>query len=117
MNLLELQNVFAVSVAGLILQASKLGYLITLGEAYRPPETAALYAKEGIGIVHSAHCSRLAIDVCLFKDTEYLTDIDSYRALGEYWKAQSTELVRTVWGGDFSKPDPDHFSVFHDGVS
>lgn len=103
----EYQQLFAVCVATLILRLEELQYRVTFGEAYRPPETAALYAKQGRGIVKSLHCDRLAVDLNLFRDGEYLTSTEDYRSAGMIWKALNP-FAR--WGGDFAKPDGNHFS-------
>jgi hypothetical protein len=50
MTLLELQKKFTLLVAQLIGHAYSLGYSLTFGEAYRPKETAQLYAQQGRGI-------------------------------------------------------------------
>ena len=111
MTLGEKQRLFAKMVGELILKAYQLGFEITLGEAYRPPETAKQYALEGRGISNSLHTSRLAIDLNLFQNGKYLTKSEDYLPLGEYWEAQGGS-----WGGRFSKPDGNHFSLSHDGV-
>lgn len=112
MTLREKQSLFAAAVGLLIAQAYWDGYEITFGEAYRPPETAALYAEQGRGIKNSLHCSRLAVDLNLFRDGKYLTDTEDYRDLGEWWE-ELTPLAR--WGGNFSRPDGNHFSFTHGG--
>jgi len=112
-SLLELQDTFASLVARLIEVAHTMGYQITLGEAWRPPETAKLYAQQGKGIRDSLHISRLAIDVNLFKDGQYLTQSEDYAELGAFWKSLHP-LAR--WGGDFSRPDGNHFSMENEGI-
>jgi hypothetical protein len=113
MRLVEKQWLFADLVAKLLKYARKKGYRVSLGEAWRPKETASMYARSGRGIANSLHCSRLAIDVNLFKDGKYLTDSESYELLGRYWERQN-ELC--CWGGRFSRPDGNHFSITHNGV-
>lgn len=115
MTLREKQAAFSVLVAKLIIEATRRGYTVTLGEAWRPPETAALYAKQGKGIAHSLHTDRLAIDLNLFRDGVYFGRSDSYQPLGEWWEAQSTADLPCAWGGRFTKPDGNHFSIRHDG--
>lgn len=115
MKLIELQKAFSLKVAQLIGHAYSEGYSITFGEAYRPPETAELYAKQGRGSKTSLHCDRLAIDLNVFKDGKYLTDAESYRDLGEYWESLGTSEIPTRWGGYFSSGDANHFSVEYNG--
>jgi len=115
MTLLEKQQVFASLLPRLINKARELGYEVTIGEAYRPQAMADLDAKEGKGIKCSLHGERLAIDLNLFKDGEYLTDTRAYQALGMYWESLSHSEYETRWGGFFAKPDGDHFSIMHEG--
>lgn len=111
MTLSEKQQLFAVKIAQLILWAGDHGYRLTFGEAYRTPEQAALNAKKGSGITNSLHTQRLAVDFNLFIGGQYQTDSAAYLPLGEYW-----ESIGGAWGGRFSKPDGNHFSLEHNGV-
>lgn len=112
MTLSQKQQKFAQMVALLIQQAKSLGYEVTLGEAYRPPEVAQIYARDGRGIANSLHTSRLAIDLNLFLDGKYLTQTEDYLPLGEWWETQGG-----AWGGRFqTRPDGNHFSLEHNGV-
>lgn len=111
MTLSEKQSLFTVMIAQLILWANEHGYRLTFGEAYRTPEQAKLNAKSGKGISNSLHTQRLAVDFNLFINGQYKTDTPSYLPLGEYW-----ESIGGTWGGRFSKPDGNHFSLEHNGV-
>jgi len=108
-----LQEQFAASVAKLIQKANELGYGVTFGECWRTPEQAQWDADHHIGVAHSLHMDRLAIDLNLFKDGEFLTTPEAYIQLGEYWKTLG-ENYR--FGGDFKIKDYDHFSITPDGV-
>jgi len=55
---------------------------------------------------HSAHKQRLAIDLNLFLDGEYLTTTEAHRPFGEYWVSLDAE--NHVWGGEFD--DGNHYS-------
>lgn len=112
-TLSQLQRQFTLAVAAFILWAQSQGYELTFGEAYRTPEQAALNAANGTGIANSVHTKRLAIDLNLFIKDFYRTDSEAYRPLGEKWK-QLHPLAR--WGGDFAKPDGNHFSFEWEGV-
>jgi hypothetical protein len=118
MDLLHKQFIFSPLVARLILFAYQKGYSVTLDWAYRPPEIAAQYAEEGLGIASSLHCDRLAMDLNLFQNDEFLTDSAQYIELGEFWKDLSDPRtgITCTWGGDFQKPDGRHFSIEHDGT-
>src|SRR5574337_194561 len=83
---------------------------VTFGEAYRTPEQAALNAAKGTGIAQSLHTSRLAIDLNLYIDGVYQTNTAAYEPLGVYW-----ESIGGSWGGRFSKPDGNHFSLAYGG--
>jgi hypothetical protein len=112
-TLREQQSLFCLLVGQLILYAYDQGYELTFGDAYRSPEQAAANATSGAGIKNSLHTQRLAIDLLLFKDGVYLTDSAAYKPLGDYWKALS---ILNFWGGDFSKPDGNHFSSGRGGI-
>ena len=83
----------------LIQYAYQQGFELTFGDAW---------AKDG----HkkgSLHYSRLAIDLNLFKDGEYLTKTEDHLPLGEYW-----ESLGGSWGGRFN--DGNHYSLEHGGM-
>ena len=108
-----LQEQFAGDAARLIVEALQRGYGVTLGEAWRTPEQAALNAEKGIGVANSLHCERLALDLNLFRNGVWLTDTAPYAEMGGYWKSLGPNHR---WGGDFHKPDPDHYSISPDGI-
>jgi hypothetical protein len=107
------QRRFTQYVALLIQYAYARGYELSFGEAYRTPEQARLNAKAGTGIANSLHTLRLAIDLNLFKDGQYLARSEDYEPLGKFWEALAPDCC---WGGRFSRPDGNHFSITHNGV-
>jgi hypothetical protein len=110
MSLRKKQSKFARMVADLILKAYELGYEITLGDAYRDPRLHGdVGVKKGYGHAKSCHKIRLAIDLNLFKDGEYLEGSDAHRPLGEWWESQGG-----TWGGRFN--DGNHYSLEHEGM-
>lgn len=113
MTLGQKQRLFVKMVGKLIAWAYDNGYELSFGEALRDPRIAELNAQSGTGIVNSLHLSRLAIDFNLFVQGAYMTQTESYKALGTYWK---TLHPLNRWGGDFSKPDGNHFSIEDGGV-
>lgn len=121
MELLQLQQRFTRLLADLIIFAYNKGYEITMGEVYRPPETALLYARQGRGIARSVHCDRLGADLNLFHNDKYITDSAAYEMLGVYWESLDTPEFECIWGGRFkdkngkSKPDGNHFSIAFNG--
>jgi len=113
MTLSQKQSTFAANIARLILKLNDAGYMVTFGEAHRPDWVAKEYARQGKGSAKSLHISRLAIDLMLFKDGQYLTKTEDYAEAGSIWKSLDPG---NAWGGDFtSRPDGNHFSMMHEG--
>jgi hypothetical protein len=120
MTLGEKQRAFVHNIGRLIIWAYGNDLELSFGEAQRSVAQAQANAAAGTGISNSLHLRRLAIDLNLFKDLSlegdediYQTDSGAYYTLGQYWKSLHP-LNR--WGGDFSKPDGNHFSMEHEGV-
>jgi hypothetical protein len=110
-----LQEEFAQSASRLIQKAVELGFTVTLGEAWRTAEQAQWDADHHIGVAHSLHMDRLAIDLNVFKDGVYQADDSggAYTALGTWWEGLGP-MYR--WGGRFKLVDLDHFSLSPDGI-
>ena len=99
MTLQQRQSLFAWNISKLIDFINNSSHKVTFAEAWRSPEQAALYAKEGKGIVHSLHIERLAIDLNLFDDSgKYLTEKSDYERFGAYWESLNPY---NRWGGNF----------------
>lgn len=109
MSLVAKQGKFVQMIAELVRFAFSKGYVLTYGEAYRPPELAKMYEEQGRGIASSLHTMRLAVDFNVFKDGVYLTSGEQFQDLGEYW-----ENLGGTWGGRFK--DGNHFSLSHNGI-
>ena len=111
--LLEAQVAFFKLVPRLIDFAVGAGYVATGGELQRSPQQAKLNAAAGVGIQHSLHIQSLALDVKLYDadgrycDGTTAEDVAKYRDLGRFWTSLDP---RCCWGGDFVKPDLDHYS-------
>lgn len=112
MTLRERQSLFVQLVGKLIEHAYSQGYALTFGEAWRTPEQAALNAKSGKGISRSLHIERLAIDLNLFRDGKFLSDSESHKPLGEFWESLHPDCR---WGGRFTRPDGNHYSMTYQG--
>ena len=99
---------------GLLIEfAYQQGYELTFGDAYRDPRAhGAVGEKRGYSSASSLHKERLAVDFNLFKDGKYLTSTEAHRPLGEYWESLSPDCS---WGGRFSNPDGNHYSIAHGG--
>lgn len=111
---LRKQFIFASLVPLLINEAIRLGFTCTLGECWRPPEMAAIYAKRGSGIKNSLHELKLAIDINLFRDGVYLDSTEAHRQLGTWWESISAgKDYVTAWGGHWG--DGNHYSIMHGG--
>jgi hypothetical protein len=94
-TLREKQSRFALMASHLIMWAFANGFEVTFGDAYRAPTCIH-------GHKSSLHRKRLAIDLNLFKDGNYLTETEDYEPLGIYW-----ESLGGYWGGRFN--DGNHF--------
>lgn len=60
----------------------------------------------------SLHFMGLAADLLLYKDGKFLDKTEDYKEMGEKWESLDPECC---WGGRFSKPDGDHFSIGYGG--
>jgi hypothetical protein len=107
------QELFATLLGRLLREIDKRGYSTRVGEVFRPPEMAAIYAERGQGIKNSNHTRKIAVDLFLVVDGVLKWDGPVYKELGEWWEAQH-ELCR--WGGRFRNRDVYHFSLEHGGI-
>ena len=111
-ELLKTQWAFARLTPRLIDKAHELGFEVTHGDAYRDPRVhGALGEKLGYGHRNSAHKNKLAVDLNLYRDGDYLETTEAHRELGEWWEMQHP-LAR--WGGRFN--DGNHYSFEWQGV-
>ena len=86
MRLGEQQKKFTLMIASLIIWAYREGYEITVGDFWAHDRH-----KDG-----SFHYKRLAADLNLFKEGEYLTETEDHLPLGLEW-----ERMGGTWGGRF----------------
>ena len=106
------QRRFAKMVAALIAKAYELGFEVTLGDAYRDPRVHGnMGVKLGYGRANSCHKLRLAIDLNLFKDGEFLEQSSDHEPLGTWWEKQGTDYR---WGGRFN--DGNRYGIGRSGV-
>ena len=106
MSLRATQSVFVIQVTKLIAHGTELGYEFTFGDAFRDPRVfGAMGVKQAYGSTKSFHKQRLAIDLNLFKDGDFLSTTEDHRPLGEWWESQGG-----TWGGNFKSPDGNHYS-------
>jgi hypothetical protein len=116
-ELLTKQIVFTQGLAKLLVWIyNQPGYSCVVKEVVRTKAQAVVNALSGKGIVNSLHLDGLAADIAIFRIENgtaiYLTDSKEYKFAGEYWKSLNPLFK---WGGDFSKPDGNHFSMAHGG--
>jgi len=106
MTLGDKQRKFTLMIAKLIIYAYEQGYELTVGDFYRDPRLHGEHGtKKGYGAAKSVHKLRLAGDLNLFANGEYIASSDhpAWYVLHEYW-----ELL----GGAKAVPnDANHFSV------
>ena len=113
MTLGEKQRVFTLLIAKLVAFAYSEGFELTFGDAYRDPRVhGAVGVKKTYSSANSVHKDRLAVDFNLFKNGKFLTSSEDHKALGTYWKTLHEDCR---WGGDFSKPDGNHYSMAWQG--
>lgn len=92
-----------VRLVGLLIEfAYQNGFELTFGDAYRDPRY--------YGHPNSNHGRRLAIDLNLFKDGQYLKETEAHRPLGAFWESLGDDCV---WGGEWG--DGNHYSILHEG--
>lgn len=111
MKLGEKQELFARLYAEHIVWLYSLGYTVRLGDVF-----ATTGHREG-----SNHYKKLAGDLNLFLDGNYLTETMDHEESGEMWESRH-ELCR--WGGNWDKDDHpgeageddgNHYSLLHEG--
>lgn len=105
------QRRFTRMIGQLIEYAYQNGYEFSFGDAYRDPRVHGQVGQRvGYSSANSLHKERLAVDFNLFKDGRFLTRTEDHRQLGEYW-----ESIGGTWGGRFTSPDGNHYSLEHGG--
>ena len=104
LTLVQKQQAFAEAVGKLLTFVYARGWAVTLGDAWRPDARGHMPG--------SLHYIRLAIDVNLFVNGEWIDDGNhhAWQELGAVWE---TFHPLAKWGGRFG--DSNHFSFTHDG--
>lgn len=81
--------------------AQEMGYQVTLGHAWRSPGCK-------VGHPKSNHKKRLAEDLNLFLDGEYLIDGRGHNELHDIWDKMG--------GAERIESDLNHYSLLHKGI-
>ena len=107
------QKRFTILIAELIAFTYTLpGFRLTFGDAYRASTCTHGHNK-------SLHRDRLAIDLNLFVDGEWITCTGNAQTVNRHvtlWKyvGEFAEEIGLTWGGRFN--DFNHFSMEHNGM-
>lgn len=113
MKLSEKQCDFTLAIAKLVIYAYEtLGIKLTYGDAYRDARVFGVSGqKKGYGSTTSCHKIRLAVDFNLFKDGNYIANLDEgiilYDKLHDKWDE--------LGGSRRISNDLNHFSFTHNG--
>ena len=84
------------------------GYELRRGDAFRDPRVHGEFGEDkGYGSPYSFHKLKLAQDFNLTINGVYQETTEAHQPLGEYWKSLDPECT---CGGDFKKPDGNHYS-------
>ncbi len=114
MKLSVKQQQFTKCVGMLIAYAYHKGFALTFGDAFRDSRAFGEFGdKKLYAAAKSVHKVRLAVDLNLFVNGEYIIDgeNEAYIELGEFWENLHDDAR---WGGRFD--DANHFSFEHWGV-
>lgn len=107
------QKLFAKYFGQFLVWLNQNGYEVTINEVLRSQAQAQLNAASGAGISNTLHLLKLAGDLNIFRNGKFLTTVEELRPVGEQWKSYNIDCC---WGGDFHKPDADHYSLSYQGV-
>ena len=111
MRLGEKQELFMRLLPRLIDKAHELGFEIRGGDLERNYRAFGYIGeKKGYGRRNSNHKLKLAIDLNLFKDNQFMQETKDHEELGIWWEQQDDLCC---WGGRFD--DGNHYSLFHNG--
>lgn len=105
------QREFTFCIAQLVVWCYGDGYQFTHGDAYRDPRAFGVLGEPGpYGIPDSQHKKRLAIDLNLFIDGEYIDDGNhpAWKRVGELWEWLGRD-INARWGGRYG--DANHLEA------
>ena len=114
MTLRQARCAYSICVAELVLYAVSQGYEVALDEG-----TERITEKDPTSDHRkgSLHHLGLAQDLLLYLKGVYLRDSAQYLFLGQFWKELGVKKgLNLTWGGDFTSPDGNHFSMGWNGL-
>lgn len=103
LSLGEKQELFTLLMAEFLVWIYEQGYRVRGGHWLRCTDCR-------IGRDASCHKIKLAFDINLFKNGQYLQTTEDHKPLGEKWESMHPLCS---WGGHFN--DGNHYSFAHDG--
>lgn len=109
MTLQAARVAFTLALAELVLYATSIGHSLALAEGMdritaKDPTTDHMK--------NSNHEIGLAQDIDLYLNGIYMSATEDHAILGEWWENYGVEHgCPLVWGGNFSKPDGNHYSM------
>lgn len=106
---------FSLAIARLILHAESLGYELALAEGMDRVTEKDPTSDHMKGSLHDIG---LAQDLDLYFKGIYMSNTEDHSPLGMWWKDYGVENgLPLAWGGDFAKPDGNHYSLSWKGKS
>jgi len=111
MNLGKRQRIFSLRLAQLVVWAYDQGYEFSQGDGYRDPRAFGVIGESGpYGAKNSNHKLRLAHDLNLFIDGEYIRDgkHPAWAEIGEHWEKIAMD-INGRWGGRYG--DANHLEA------
>lgn len=106
MSLVNEQTIFAQDFAKLIQYAASIGFIVTLGEAYRTEEQQKIYfEKKMTKTMDSMHLKRCAVDLNFFRIVDgkaaMIDDKEALVPLGNFWVGLDKKNQCGIkWGWD-----------------
>lgn len=111
MRLGDKQRLFSRLIAEHTLWLYEQGYECTEGDSFRSPRAfGQMGEKKAYGRKYSNHKVKLAKDINLFKDKQWLQKTSDHAESGAVWELRHP-LCR--WGGHYD--DGNHYSLEHNG--
>lgn len=97
--LVEAQAAFLLDACNLIRKATELGFVVTVGEAYRTVEQQRFHVRAGRSkTMDSQHMKRLAIDLNFFWNGRLVQTRAELKPLGDWWEGLNS---KNRWGGSW----------------